>query len=112
NLKFKNIIRLCGGLAILPVLFACASYQSKTSDFRNDLRGGRPQAAADTIKDKAWKNGDDEVVYLFDYATAEQLAKNYKESIKAFLRAEDLTDIKDYYSISRITGSLLLSQRM
>lgn len=71
-----------------------------------------PQEAADKIKEKAFADGDDQVVYLLEYATAEQLAKNYPESTKAFLKAEDLTDIKDYHSISRITGSLLLSQGM
>jgi hypothetical protein len=99
-------------LALLTVLVACASYQVKIDDFRNQLRSGRAAAAADKIKDKAYKDGDDQVVYLFEYATAEQIAKNYEESNKAFLRAEDLTDIKDYHSISRITGSLLLSQGM
>ena len=57
-------------------------------------------------------DGDDQVVYLLEYATAEQLAKDYTESNKAFLKAEDLTDIKDYHSIARITGSLLLNQGM
>ena len=97
---------------MLSVLVGCASYQSKVKDFRNDLREGKPEAAAENVKEKAWKNGDDQVVYLLEYATAEQLAKNYDESTKAYLRAEDLTDIKDYHSISRITGSLLLNQGM
>jgi len=97
---------------LLSVLVGCASYQSKVKDFRNDLREGKPEAAAENVKEKAWKNGDDQVVYLLEYATAEQLAKNYDESTKAYLRAEDLTDIKDYHSISRITGSLLLNQGM
>lgn len=102
------------GLALLLVLCSCTSvlYQEKTQDFRNDIRAGQPEKAAGLLKDKAWESGDNQVVWLLEYATAEQLAGNYTESNKAFLKAEDLTDIKDYYSISRITGSLLLNQGM
>lgn len=100
------------GLVLAMSLAACASYQTKLNDFRSDLRANRPEAAAGKVKEKAEKEGDDQVVYLLEYATAQQLAKNYAESTKAFLKAEDLTDIKDYHSISRVTGSLLLSQGM
>lgn len=93
-------------------LSSCASYQTKVQDFRDHLRGDRPDEAAKKVKEQAFKEGDDQVVYLLEYATAQQLAKNYAESNKAYLRAEDLTSIKDYHSISRITGSLLLSQSM
>src|SRR5262249_51540654 len=76
------------------------------------LRQNEPAKAAEKIKEKAFKEGDDQVVYLFEYGTAEQIAKNYDESNKAFLKAEDLTEIKDYHSISRISGSLLLNEGM
>src|SRR5690606_18563864 len=68
--------------------------------------------AANSVKEKAFKDSDDQVVFLFEYGTAEQVAKDYKESNKAWLLAEDLTDIKDYHSLSRITGSLLLNEGM
>jgi hypothetical protein len=96
----------------LPALAGCASYQTEVQGFRNDLRANHPAQAADKLKSKAEKEGDNQVVYLLEYATAEQLAKNYVESNAAFLKAEDLTDIKDYHSISRVTGSLLLNQGM
>jgi hypothetical protein len=97
---------------VLPALFACATYQTQLSDFRGALRDSRPAEAAAKIKDKAFKEGDDQVVYLLEYGTAEQIAKNYEASNKAFLRAEDLTEVKDYHSVSRITGSLLLNEGM
>lgn len=109
--KYSVFKFIATGLS-LSVLFSCASYQTKVKDFRADLKNGKAAEAAANVKDKAWKDGDDQVVYLLEYATAEQLAKDYQESDKAYLRAEDLTDIKDYHSISRITGSLLLSQGM
>ena len=96
----------CGLLTVL----GCASYQTKVQSFRESLRQDHPAEAAAKVKEKAWTDGDDQVVYLLEYGTAQQLAKNYEESNRAFLKAEDLTDIKDYHSISRITGSLILSQ--
>lgn len=93
-------------------LTSCASYQSKVQGFRNDLKRGDPGAAAAQIKEKAETPGDDQLVYLFEYATALQLAKDYNASTKAFLKAEDIADIQDYHSVSRITGSLLLSEGM
>ncbi len=93
-------------------LAGCASYQLKTSGFRDTLKSGDPAAAAEKIKEKALADGDDQVVYLLEYATAQQLARNFDESTKAFLKAEELTDIKDYHSVSRIAGSLLLNEGM
>ena len=90
----------------------CASYHGGLGSFYSKLKGGEPMAAAQSVKEKAEKDGGDQVVYLFEYATALQAAKEYKESTKAFLQAEDLTDIKDYHSLSRQTGSLLLNEGM
>jgi uncharacterized protein len=97
---------------VLPALCACATYQTKLSDFRGALRDNRPAEAAAKIKEKAFKDGDDQVVYLLEYGTAQQIARNFEESNKAFLRAEDLTEVKDYHSVARITGSLLLNEGM
>jgi len=96
----------------LLALTACATYQTQLSDFRGALRDNRPADAAAKIKEKAFKDGDDQVVYLLEYGTAEQIARDYTESNKAFLRAEDLTEVKDYHSVSRIAGSLLLNEGM
>jgi len=93
-------------------LTGCATYHMKVSDFRDHLRKNEAQKASDKIKDKAFEPGDDQVVYLLEYATANQLAKNFDESNKAFLKAEQLTDINDYHSVSRISGSLLLNEAM
>lgn len=90
----------------------CASYQSKLGDFRSSLRGGEPDKAASRIEEKAKTESDDQVVYLLEYATAKQMAGDYEASNKAYLKAEELTDIKDYHSVSRITGSMLLNQGM
>jgi uncharacterized protein len=93
-------------------LTGCASYQSQIGSFDSEIRAHRPADAAKALEAKANKDGDDQIVFLFEYATALQMANQFKESNKAFLRAEDLTDIKDYHSLSRITGSLLLNEGM
>lgn len=97
---------------VLPALVACATYQTKLGDFRSALRNNQPAEAAEKVKEKAFKDGDDQVLYLLEYGTAQQMAKNYDESNKAFLEAEELTEVKDYHSVSRITGSLLLNEGM
>lgn len=93
-------------------LVSCATYQNETEDFRQSLKLGEAAKAAASMKEKAFTEGKDQVVYLLEYATAEQLAGNFAESNKALLLAEELTDVKDYHSISRVTGSLLLNAGM
>ncbi len=68
--------------------------------------------AANALKEKALTEGNDQVVFLFEYGTALQVAKDYAESTKAFLLAEKLTEIKDYHSLSRIGSSLVLNEAM
>jgi hypothetical protein len=99
------------GLA-LPALLSCASYQNRTAGFRDDLRRGNPDKAAEKLKEQAYTDGRDQVVFLLDYATAQQIAGNYDESIKAFAKAGDLTEIKDYHSITKVTASLLTTAAM
>ena len=91
---------------------ACASYQTELQDSINLMRNGSSAIAAEKLKPKADAPSDDQVVYLFEYGTALQLAQDYKASNAALLKAEGLTDIKDYHSISRLTGSILLNQGM
>lgn len=97
--------------ALMAVALAsCASYQTKVEKFKDDLREHQPAAAAKLLAPKAADEGDDQIVYLFEYATALQMAGQFKDSNKAFMRADDLTEVKDYYSLSRITGSILLNE--
>jgi hypothetical protein len=93
-------------------LGACASYQSKVEESRNLLKLGESQKAADKLKPLAEKQNDDQLVYLFDYGTALQSANDYKDSNTAFLKADQLTDIVDYTSLSREAGSILLNEGM
>lgn len=97
-------------ILLSSVLSACASYQSQMTGALTSFRDGRPGDAAKQLKEKAEKENDDQVVFLFEYATALQAAGDYKESTKYFLKAEDVVDVKDYHSISRVAGSVLLNE--
>lgn len=99
-------------LAQAFLVSACASYQTEVKETLDLMRSGRPAQAAEAIKKKAEKESDDQIVYLFEYGTALQQARQYKDSNDVFLKAEDLTDIKDYHSISRLTGSVLINEGM
>lgn len=67
-------------------------------------------AALSLLEPLAKKKDDDQLVYLFDYATALQAAGKYKESNDYYLEADRLSDLKNYLSLSRFSGSLLLSE--
>lgn len=101
----------CLLLAVL-VLTSCASYQHKMSKSRSLIEKGRVEEALTELKPLAEKPSDDQLVYLFDYGTALQMTGHYKESNQYLLEAADMVEIKDYHSISRVTGSLLLSEGM
>ncbi|HVK62567.1 MAG TPA: hypothetical protein VM432_13495 [Bdellovibrionales bacterium] len=103
----KFLIAACCGLS----LSACATYQTKVDQARTSLKEN-PTKAAESLKPLAEAEGKDQLVYLLDYATALQLAKQYQESAAAFQKAEQIADIKDYHSISQIATAAVLSEEM
>ncbi|MEO0334930.1 MAG: hypothetical protein AAF202_00945 [Pseudomonadota bacterium] len=96
-------------IVCLAVLSGCASYQMQMSRTQTMIRSGNARDFAESIKEKAFADGKDQVVFLLEYGTAMQIAGDYEESNKAFLLAEELTEVKDYYSISNISASILTS---
>lgn len=104
-----NFARWLGAWGLIFII-GCASYQGRLGSYLSSLRSGQPTAAAAAVKSKAFEAGGNQVVYLLEYATVLQAAKDYQDSTEAFLKAEELTEIKDYHSLSRITGSMLLNE--
>ncbi|MBX3034949.1 MAG: hypothetical protein KF865_13600 [Bdellovibrionaceae bacterium] len=101
------------GLFLFPALLAaCATYQSKVSQARSLLEEGRGKEAIEKLESLARTADGDQLVYLLDYASALQINGQYKESSKAFLQADRLAEAVDYQSVSRVAGSLLLSEEM
>ncbi len=92
-------------------LVGCATYQNKVDDARRLLTTD-PIKAAEKLKPLAEEEGRDQLVYLLDYATALQTAGKFEESVRVFLKAEKLADLKDYHSVSNVVGSLALSEEM
>lgn len=93
-------------------LLGCATHQAHVSKAKSLIYNHEYQAAADVLKPFAEKPSDDQLVYLFEYATALQLAGDYTASNKYLLISDDLVGLKDYHSISRIGGSLLFNEGM
>jgi hypothetical protein len=97
-------------LALL--LTGCATYQHNVDGARQDLESQNYEAALNRLQPLADKPSDDQLIYLFDYATALQIAGRYQDSNKVLQEADKLTDLKDYLSLSRLGGSLLLNEEM
>src|SRR4051812_39697842 len=87
------------------LVISCASYQSQVNNARDLIKKGEFAKACDKLKPMAEKPGDDQLVYLFDYGTALQLAGRYEESNKALELADKLSEVQDYTSLSREAGS-------
>lgn len=104
--------RAIAAVGLLASLTGCATYQMKVGDARNALTYEDPSKAVTILEPLAKEPGNDQLVYLLDYATALQKAGQYKESTQAFARAERIADIQDYHSLTKITSSLLLSEEM
>lgn len=91
------------------IFTGCASYQSKVHKARS-LLPASPSVAASQLKEKANKKSPDQLVYLLDYATALQAAGDFEKSSNAFDKAFYLSDQKDYISVSKQIGSVLVTQ--
>lgn len=99
-------------LTISVFLVGCSTYQSKVSGPRQLIKEGNFSEAIDKLKPLADEQGRDQLVYLFDYATALQMAGRYKESVQSYLKADQLAEIVDYHSVSKITLAALGSEDM
>lgn len=93
-------------------LVSCATYQGKIGTARTLLQNGQFTEALSQLKALADQPGNDQLIYLLDYATALQMNGNYTESNKYFLQADKLADIQDYTSLSLESGSFLFGEEM
>ena len=106
------MVKVVRALLFCGLLAGCAGYQKKADESRSLLRSGQFQTAVESLKPLAQKQNDDQLVYLLDYGTVQQSAGNYKESNDALLKADKISDIVDYHSLSRNVGSLVLNEGM
>lgn len=99
-------------LVLLLNLSACSTYQMRVQKSVEEMRGGNFEAASFLIKEPAFQEGLDQVAYLLDYALLQHYAGDFEESNRAFHLVEDLTDVKDYISLSDEANSLIFSESM
>ncbi len=71
------------------------------------LKNGQVSEALEKFKELADKDDRDQLVHVMDYAMALQIAGQYKESAKQFLRADKLVDLNDYHSVTNVVGATL-----
>lgn len=93
-------------------LVGCSHFAKTSSQANHYLRNGEYEKAIEVLKPLAEEEGNDQLVYLLDYGMALHLAGQYDESIKVLLKADDIAAIKDYHSISKVAGSILLNEGM
>ena len=94
------------------VLMGCATYQSQVSEQRRLIERGQVQEALLRLEPLAQQEGDNQLIYLLDYATALQMAGEYKKSNEYFLKADLLGEKMDYVSISNVALATLGSADM
>lgn len=100
------------GFFLSTLLVSCATYQGKVEGARRALLHHDYQKALSELAPLAEKSDGDQLVYLLDYAVAQQLAGDLKGSNQTFLKAERLSEAVDYQSVSRVAGSLALNEEM
>jgi uncharacterized protein len=99
-------------MVALALTVGCATHQMKMGVARANIVNGNYDSAVKSLEPLATKEDDDQLVYLLEYGTALQLAGDYKKSNNIFQRADKISAINDYHSISRVTGSLLFNEGM
>jgi hypothetical protein len=99
-------------LFFVILLGGCASYQQKVFQARNALRQGNALGAVTQLKPLAETPSDDQLIYLLDYAIALQESKDFRASARVLDVADKKSAVENYHSLSRISGSMLLSEEM
>lgn len=108
----KRLVRRAGLFLFPLTLASCATYQHKVADARNMLERGQTDQALEKLRPLALTADGDQLVYMLDYATAQQISGDYEGSNRTFLAADRLAEQVDYQSVSRLTGSMLMNEEM
>ncbi len=96
-------------------LTGCSS--ARMSDHESDslFRQGKYEEAADRLEKGFQKEGEesrDALLYLLDIGLSLSSSGKYEESIKAFLKADKIAEIKDYTSLATESATLLTSDNI
>ncbi len=88
----------------------CASDRYWSSRGHSEFQKREWETAAHVYAKDAEKPGTNQLLFKLDQATALFAARKYEEAIPLFLEAEELSEIKDYTSISEEVGVLATGQ--
>jgi len=115
GMKIHNLKKIFIPLGLVLTLVlgtSCATYQGQVAGPRNLLKSGQYTEALAKFKELADKDDRDQLVHMMDYAMALQIAGQYQESARAFLRADKLVDLNDYHSVTNVVGATLGGEEM
>lgn len=96
--------------SVLFLCLSCATYQDKTREAKSLIRDGRFTQAEMELLPLAEKESDSQLVHLLDLASLYQAKGEYRKSADYFIRADKMSEIVDYTSLSRETGAILLGE--
>ena len=99
-------------LLLFILLPSCASYTSATKQGFEAFEH-RDFGSAESVYDKgANEDSKDQLVYVFDRGTVRYTAGLYEMSIKDFLLADKLSEIKDYTALGTEAASVLVNDQI
>ena len=102
-----------GALVFLASLLGgCGDYTRATRAARDEFYSGQFADAAKRLEEGAHEEGVDQLLFLFDRATALHHAGDYEQSIKEFEVAEKLAEIKDYTSLSSEAATFVTNDKI
>jgi len=109
--KLRSCLRNVLILTSITTLAACATsnYSSKNTTFYSLFNSGKYELASERLKISAEKAGKDQILFLLDLGMTYFEAGKYKDAIDVFSKAERLTELKEYTSVSEEAVSLMTS---
>ena len=102
-----------GGLGIALAVSACQSARVSDREIDTLFRGGKYEEAAARLEAGYRKHGEeggkDSLLYLLDLGLARHQAGQFEEANRAFLKADEVAEIKDYTKLSVEAAVLITS---
>ena len=94
------------------LITGCSTYQKEMDQTRKHLADGNPSLASKELSHKAAKEGKNQVLHMLEYGLSLHQEGNFKKSNEVLIAVDRLAEVKDYVSLSRQTGSLLLNESL
>lgn len=93
------------------IVSSCSNYMLDQGGFFSKFQRKQFKEAADLIKEKSEKENKDQILFLLDRGTALFEAGDYKSAIEVLTKAERLTEMNDYTSISEELVSVVTTDQ-